>query len=332
MPPRDCNGHCYPRNKKREQNKKDKTMRIKLCGLVACAAMLVAGLVSCQQEEIPQSLQYPILFGYSDTRAVADLDDLKDNGFKVYAYFKGNTGNSATFEKEVTYDEDANVWGYEGLEYWIPGVEYWFKAFYPVSLEGVGSYGVTNTNSSQNLTISEFNITKQVDIMVASATAKVPEGASYPAGDNGSVVPLKFQHLLACVDIKIKSAISGITINKVTIGNADNLGEYSNDEWTSTSSDDIEVDSNKALTVGDDFVSVVGDGVLVIPASPAGKYLAVEASNGKTYEVDFPSTVDWEKGKKYSYTLEIKQSNIVFSEPKVDEWDSENATGSVIIK
>ena len=75
-------------NNQSKQNKKDKTMRIKLCGLVACAAMLVAGLVSCQQEEIPQSLQYPILFGYSDTRAVADLEDLQDNGFKVYAYFK----------------------------------------------------------------------------------------------------------------------------------------------------------------------------------------------------------------------------------------------------
>jgi hypothetical protein len=292
--------------------------------------MLVAGLVSCQQEEIPQSLQYPILFGYSDTRAVADLEDLQGNGFKVYAYFKGNTNNSATFEKEVTYDKDAKVWGYEGLEYWIPGVEYWFKAFYPVSLNGVGSYGVDNTDSSQSLTITDFDITKQVDIMVASATTKVPEGASYPVG--GSVVDLTFQHLLACVDIKIKSAISGLIINKVTIGNADNLGEYSNDEWTSESSDDIEVDSDVELTVGDDFVSVVGNGVLVIPASPAHKYLAIEASNGKTYEVDFPSTIDWEKGKKYSYTLEIKQSNIVFSEPKVDEWDSENATGSVIIK
>lgn len=293
-------------------------------------ALSLLALTACSAEHEPTVGKYPILFGYSDTRAVADLDDLKDNGFKVYAYFKGNTNNSATFEKEVTYDKDAKVWGYEGLEYWIPGVEYWFKAFYPVSLNGVGSYGVDNTDSSQSLTITDFDITKQVDIMVASATTKVPEGASYPVG--GSVVDLTFQHLLACVDIKIKSAISGLTINKVTIGNADNLGEYSNDEWTSESSDDIEVDSDVELTVGDDFVSVVGNGVLVIPASPADKYLAIEASNGKTYEVDFPSTIDWEKGKKYSYTLEIKQSNIVFSEPKVDEWDSENATGSVIIK
>ena len=308
-------------------------MRIKLCGLVACAAMLVAGLVSCQQEEIPQSLQYPILFDSPDTRATATIDDLKTKGFKVYAFVDGNVG-STSFAKKVTHSvvEGRDIWALETPEYWLPDTDYYFKAFYPVSLEGVGSYSVKNTDSSQSLTISEFNITKQVDIMVATATAKVPEGASHPAGVNGSVVPLKFQHLLACVDIKIKSAISGITINKVTIGDADNLGEYSNNEWTFESSDDIEVDSNKALTVGDDFVSVVGDGVLVIPASPSGKYLAVEASNGKIYKVDFPSTVDWEKGKKYSYTLEIKQSNIVFSEPKVDEWDSENATGSVIIK
>lgn len=312
-------------------------MRIKLCGLVACAAMLVAGLVSCQQEEIPQSLQYPILFGYSDTRAVAGLDDLQENGFKVYAYFKGNTGNSATFEKEVTYDEDKNVWGYEGLEYWIPGVEYWFKAFYPVSLKGVGSYSVKNTDSSQSLTITDFNITQQVDIMVASATAKVPEGASYPEGEGGSVVKLNFQHLLACIEIKIKSAVSGVKVESITIEGANNTGTYTSvdNKWTASSTDDITIDSGVELELNADYVPVTGDGILVIPASAKGKTLIIKTRNGATekkYSVEFPENNVWDKGKKYSYTLEIKQSNIVFSEPKVDEWDSENATGSVIIK
>ena len=309
-------------------------MRIKLCGLVIWAAMLAAGLVSCQQEDdLPKGVRYPIVFSNADTRAVADADNLKE-GFKVYAFVQGNVG-STSFAKDVVYYETQGVWAFTSPEYWIPNTTYSFKAFYPKKLTA-GKLEVQNNPSAQYYTISKFDVVNhQEDILVASATATVESGSVPTSGDvNGSKVTLKFQHILALVDIKIKSAINGITINKVTIGNADNEGEYSSStgEWTDTKSGDIEVDSGKALTVGDDFVSVVGNGILVIPASPAGKYLAIEASNSKTYKVDFPSTVDWEKGKKYSYTLEIKQSNIVFNEPKVEIWDEENATGSVVIK
>ena len=309
-------------------------MRIKLCGLVACAAMLVAGLVSCQQEDdLPKGVRYPIVFSNADTRAVADADNLKE-GFKVYAFVQGNAG-STSFAKDVEYYETQGVWAFTSPEYWIPNTTYSFKAFYPKKLTA-GTLTVDNSSKDQYYTISNFDVVNhQEDILVASATATVESGSVPTSGDvNGSKVTLKFQHILALVDIKMKSAISGLTIDTVTIGDADNEGEYSSStgKWTPTKSGDIEVDSGKALTVGNDFVPVVGDGILVIPASPAGKYLEIEASNGKKYKVDFPSTIEWEKGKKYSYTLEIKQSNIVFNEPKVDEWDSENATGSVIIK
>lgn len=309
-------------------------MRIKLCGLVIWAAMLAAGLVSCQQEDdLPKGVRYPIVFSNADTRAVADADNLKE-GFKVYAFVKGNVG-STSFAKNVEYTTQ-NVWAFTSPEYWIPNTTYSFKAFYPKELTA-GTLEVQNNSSAQYYTISNFDVVNhQEDILVASATATVESGSVPTSGDvNGSKVTLKFQHILALVDIKMKSAISGLTIETVTIGNADNEGAYSSStgKWTDTKSGDIEVDSGKALTVGDDFVPVVGDGILVIPASsPGKKYLSVTASNGKTYKVDFPSDIVWEKGKKYSYTLEIKQSNIVFNEPKVDEWDSENATGSVIIK
>ena len=86
-------------------------MRIKLCGLIACAAMLAAGVVSCQQhDDIPQGIKYPILFGSTDTRAVADLDNLKE-GFKVYAYVQGNAG-STSFAKDVVYNANNSVWAF----------------------------------------------------------------------------------------------------------------------------------------------------------------------------------------------------------------------------
>lgn len=310
-------------------------MRIKLCGLVACAAMLVAGLVSCQQEDIPQSLQYPILFDSADTRATATIADLKTNGFIVYAYVDGNV-NDITFNKVVEYNDEYDVWAFKSPEYWIPNTNYTFKAFYPAELTS-GTLTVGST-SDLNFKITEFDVVNhQEDILVASATASVAPGASVPTGTNGSVVPLKFQHLLACIEIKIKSVVSGVKVESITIEGADNLGTYTSDsnKWVSTNKDDITIDSGVELVLNADYVPVTGDGILVIPASAKGKTLIIKTINGATekkYSVEFPDDNEWKMGKKYTYTAEIKQDNIVFNEPDVDEWDSENATGSVIIK
>jgi hypothetical protein len=105
--------------------------------------------------------------------------------------------------------------------------------------------------------------------------------------------------------------------------------------WDSGAYGDIETTSNVKLEVGKDYVPVTGDGILVIPASAEGKILIIETQNGgttKSYSVEFPDDNEWKMGNKYTYTAEIKQDYIVFNEPDVDEWDSENATGSVIIK
>ena len=309
-------------------------MRIKLCGLIACAAMLAAGVVSCQQhDDIPQGVKYPILFDSPDTRATATIADLKNNGFMVYAYVDGNV-NDITFNKNVEYDSEYSVWAFKEPEYWIPYTNYTFKAFYPSSFTA-GKLNVDTTKKDLNFEITEFDVVNhQEDILVASATAVVPEGKSYP---EKSIVDLNFQHLLACIDIKIKSAINGVTISTITIQDAETNGTYSSatGEWNSSEYGDIEANSNVKLEVGEDYVAVTHDGILVIPASAEGKILIIETQNGgttKSYSVEFPDDNEWVKGKKYTYTVEIKQDNIVFNEPDVDEWDSENATGSVIIK
>lgn len=304
--------------------------KINMFGYIVGVFLLTLGIQSCQkQDELREDGRYPILFGNSNTRAVADLDALKKDGFKVYAYFKGNVGSS-TFEKNVTYNESQSIWTYEPLEYWIPKTNYWFKAFYPKSLIA-GTLNVENTSEDQNFTITDFDVVNhQEDIMMASAEREVPEDGIVPS--SGNVVTLSFNHLLANIEIKIKSSVSGITINSITIENADNKGNYSSTSgWTSTQTGDIVYTSGVTLNVGDDYKAVTGNGILVIPASAEGKTLVINASN-KQYRVDFPSNIEWQKGNKYGYTLEIKQSNIIFNEPSVEKWDSENATGSVIIK
>ena len=297
---------------------------------VLIAILAVVALASCQQEDAPQGVKYPILFGSTDTRAVADLDDLKDNGFKVYAYFQGTaegTGSS-TFEKTVTYYEEDDVWIYEGLEYWLPGVDYWFKAFYPSELSK-GTLAVDNDDKNQNFTIEGYDITTQEDIMVAEAKASVGADASAPA--SGSVVELDFQHLLANVVVKIKAEIDGVTINSITISNIADYGTYSEQKWSSSNKTSITVEPNVALSKGEEYVDVTNGGILVIPAEANGVTLSISTSSKNYDNIKIPA-INWEIGNKYTYTIEIQQNDIILNNPNVAKWDSDSATGSVIIK
>ena len=305
-------------------------MRIKLCGFVVWAVFLACGLMSCQQEDRPHGVQYPIVFSNSsETRATATEDDLKD-GFTVYAFVQGNAG-STSFAKDVVYNATYDVWAFASPEYWIPNTTYSFKAFYPATLTA-GTLEVDNSSNALNFTISNFDaVNHQQDIMVASATARVEAGASAPAA--GSVVPLEFQHLLACIDIQMTSAITGVIITNITLEDADTNGSYDSatGEWSAKDSGDITITPKDGALNSTTPTSVTNDGFLVIPGDASGKTLVIETNINKTYRVQLPDKT-WAKGNKYTYTAEVKQSNIIFNEPKVDEWDSENATGSVIIK
>ena len=291
--------------------------------------MFASALQSCQtQVEIPDGAVYPILFGSTETRAVADLDYLKNNGFKVYAYFQGSQegyGNG-TFEKDVRFED--SYWKYDNLEYWIPNTTYNFKAFY---LKDLSNLTVNNTSALQSYTATNFDISKQVDFMVATDTRSVNANAE---PDPSSVVTLNFEHQLALVEIKIKSAIS-VTIKKITLNNIATGYQCIDGVW-SQGDDSTKIDfdyvSNTELTPGADSADVTGGGILVIPSMTGSETFTIEASN-KTYsEISLPAGTEWEKGRKYTYTMEIKQNDIIFNEPKVEIWDSESATGSVIIK
>lgn len=295
--------------------------------------LALLALTACEKEpaSVHDGERYPILFGNYETRATAGLDDLKANGFKVYAYFEGNTGNSHTFEKEVTYSDAQNVWGYEGLEYWIPGATYWFKAFYP-TMPSAGTLTVDNTSSTQSFTIADFDISQQEDIMVATAKCSVADGAKFPT-TGSSVVDLDFQHLLACVVIELKSEIANVTVSEISLEDIAQTGNYSNGIWTSEQTVTINKQYSGEALVKDakDFVDVTDGGFLVIPEAIGGRQKMIIRTSHKNYEVVIP-VITWELGKKYTYTLTIKQENIVFNEPGVDIWDEENATGSVVIK
>ena len=296
-------------------------------------ALAFLALTACEKEpaSVHDGERYPILFGNYETRATAGLDDLKANGFKVYAYFEGNTGNSHTFEKEVTYSDAQNVWGYEGLEYWIPGATYWFKAFYP-TMPSAGTLTVDNTSSTQSFTIADFDISQQEDIMVATAERSVADDAKSPTG--GSVVDLDFQHLLACVAIEVTSEVDNVLVKSLSLGGIDNMGDYDGSTWSADNTTSIDINSGITLDNSPEYTDLTNGGILVIPQEVKGIELVIVAN--KEYRVEIPAdkTPAWNKGTKYTYKLTIKKNNITFVDnaPYTEEWDSESATGSVIIK
>lgn len=309
--------------------KKCYIMRIKMLVYVVWAFVLALGVQSCHQPDVlPEAVRYPILFGSSDSRAVATKKDLKDEGFRVHAYFKGE--GAATFDQIVNYHEDQDIWALSNPEYWIPGVTYWFKAFYPKDL----AVDITiNDGKSQSYSINDYDIRTQKDIMVASADALTVPADGVAPTSGSSVVDLDFQHLLANVVVKIKAEIN-VTIYDVLLRFIPVKGSYTDGSWSYATQGNVEMNGlNKTLNSSNkEFQDVTNGGFLVFPNSIGDAKLYIRTSN-KDYDIKLPATPSaWVAGTKYTYTLTIKQNDILFDEPTVEEWDEENAVGSVIIK
>lgn len=291
------------------------------------ALLLIAGL-SCNNDPMPDAPKgkYPILFRCSDeTRAVATVKSMKDdeNGFDVYAYIVGSTGATDSFKRNVKWDGSA--WSYTNTEYWIPGATYWFKAVYP---KGIAT--VDNDDSNQAVTITGYDISNQDDILVAE-TEGLKATPEDQAPTTGSVVSLQFKHILANVTIKIKTEIDGVTINSITISDIADYGTYEESQWSSSNKTSITVEPKVELSKGEEYVDVTNGGILVIPAEANGVTLSISTSS-KNYDNIMIPVIDWEIDNKYTYTIEIQQNDIILNEPNVAKWDSDSATGSVIIK
>ncbi len=295
----------------------------------ALSLVLCTGLQSCHNEKI--SSGYPILFRCADvTRAEATIKDLQDNGFNVNAYFTAN-GSKFDFTKSLSYDDVSGIWGYDDIEYWLPGATYYFKALYPTNA-GI----IDNSTSTQSLTISNFDVTSQTDLLVAETEAIVVD-ASIGSPTGGSVVNLTFQHLLANVVIKALSEINTpISVERIELRDISVGADYNGRSWnSSTPKGTYGINSNMQLTKATsdtDFKDITNGGLLVIPEQINGTQKLYVKTSFKEYEIAFPTIYSWNSGQRYTYTLVIKQENIEFNEPKVEIWDEENATGSVVIK
>lgn len=340
-------------------------MRIKLCGLIACVAMLAAGIVSCQQhDDIPQDVKYPILFDSPDTRATATKDDLKANGFRVWAYITNTTvENHLLMENQlVEYDESEDKWFYSPVEYWLDNTVFTFVGVYPYDENGT-YYSLDAANAAVKLTVDETP--SEVDFLIAKNTTDTKVEGYSPTVD------LPFQHVLTSVGLNIwrdqgKHQNDDMRIKSVTLGNIIKSGVYSSatGSWTNNNNDKLTLEMlDEDLTDSDNIgaVTVKDDGSLDAggdkPASPFGEMMllpqTLDDSNVVSlkivYELKRNNAADWEEaeleavlpsitwkaGQRYTYNVvlsSVTDITVYYIQTKVDPWGTPQVGGTVIIK
>ena len=333
------------------------------------AALAVASLLSCNKEDVAApSDKTAIGFHSKDvwTKAlVSGVDDLKNDekGFVVYAKgtFDG-TGESYSFNRNVTWNKGTEEWNYENLEYWLPTCSYDFHAYYPAEFPA--------TIAETGLSFTSFTIAPQYgnqkDILMASAQRATADIAA-----EGSTVPLSFSHLLSNLNVTLMVApverekvdeegnpvlgadgkpeieiIDALDadLTAVAFNGVAQTADY-NGTWTGHgSSTAVGGNMSPAVPVTIGGVSVFGeDGLLAIPEGfETGKvklYISANitmpdgAQMSKVWNLDVPGTT-WLPNTKYRYTATLTADfNIEFDEPQVESWGEEQMnSGTVIIR
>jgi hypothetical protein len=335
--------------------------------LAAFGLMLVA-IAACTKTDIKPnddltnglnpSSGAPIAFETKDafTKAVinnkADLE-VEGNAFRVWGWFQGTT-SGAMFETAgtpVTYakDENGNLnWTYTPPRYWMNGT-YDFAAVYPSTFSG--TYKPSDENSTAPvLTVKDFDITKQDDLLVAYN--KGIQGAGRTAND---AVNLTFQHVLSSLNVQFcvdQVNIDGVDVNvieaevrEIYFNGVSRKGEYVGDEWTNHSTETTRIGQvlSTRMTLTGDYQTILEEGLLAIPQemkTGVSLYILADITlptgqkMQKSWDLplsDIPECTEWEKGKKYLYKATLTaEADIEFEEPSVQLWIQGESTGIII--
>ena len=174
---------------------------------VATCTVLCLSMQGCDQESepfvqedpepVPISMNATSVAGMETTRALIEGDaQLQAAGFKLYGYVTDGTNSAQVFNgQEVVYAGD--VWDYTPKRYWLRDVVYYFGAYAPAGLSGI----VKSSGHSLVFTIPNWQVADEaVDLIVATSSGSAADYVSKHRG----VVDLKFNHVLACLEVQLK--------------------------------------------------------------------------------------------------------------------------------
>lgn len=310
--------------------------------LVFWTAVLMSLCISCSKEEAGDIGNYPIGFhcAVTGTKAFVTSENIETEGnsFKVFAHIGfGSVGTTSSFNRIVSYL--SGDWKYEDEQYWIPGGDYLFRAYYPADFPAV----ISETDKS-NYSFAGYSIEsvpdKQIDILMAEARRST-ENVSV----DGPVVRFTFNHLLSNINLKL-AATENLAVEVLGVGfrGVAKTADYLNGAWANhRGTTDLGNNINLILDSEGAPVPAFDGGLLAIPQSISENevFVLVTANitlpNGnvlqsKQFNLALPA-VEWKSGQKYTYTATITADfNILFDEPEVEPWGEEKMSGIVIIK
>lgn len=315
--------------------------------LAATAAMTVAGCASSSVDDPqPADEKQEMRFAVNDvsSRALATNSTLTTEGstFDVWGQMVRTQPTGGTRIKVfdgVTVTRTATDWTYDNPQYWFPGFTYDFKAIYSAGENLTTTYG-----DDGSLTVSNFDGTKGIDLLLANETRICPEavaGGTTPMG----TVDLKFRHQLSRVtfrgysDEKLLGTGRRIVVTKIAVGGFASKGDVTVDGATGTATWTTDaIDSNPVKTISSEtgiFLEYAGtdlfDGdaaLLVIPQQiPDGAYVEItyKYNMGADYthtaraSLNNGGVTKWEAGKSYRYPFTFNEG-IFWDLPTVDAW------------
>lgn len=293
------------------------------------SAVVVMFLGACTSE-VPGTSETAeaISFGVPQTRAAVETANDMD-AFSVWGWYTDTetSGDPISVFDETRVDQ-ASGWNYEGgTRYWIPGKTYSFYGVYPATL----STAKVNVSTDGTITITDFDCSATgedaVDLMTA-VPLQIYDGA------DASAVVMKFNHLLAKVNIMATVEGGNVTVTSVVFSGMATRGNYnsSTNEWNDTTQGNFSSSESKVLN--STGVDLLGD-MLLIPQTITDNfkisvtYTIDDEEETKTAEIALPTAnaSNWEAGKSYRYTLAFKGNNIIFT-VNVMPWNY--STGGII--
>ena len=322
--------------------------------VVAACVVLCLSMQSCDQGsesfvseepgQMPISMNAASVAGMKASRALIEGDaHLQRVGFVAYGKVTTIDGkNSAQVfnGQEVVYDSLEGFWDYNPKKYWYHDVYYCFGAYAPTDLSSIS---VASGDYSLEFTVPNWQVLNKgtVDLVVATSNGS----EVYYVSENGGEVELRFNHVLSCLEVRLKKeddsgnsyTLKGLTYNNVPVSGGRttytlDYGKNGNSQMGAVALGSMTVCSSAQLSVGTGVQGspAVTFSHLLVPFTLTGSdkltmsvnYIA-EMESDNSFEYPREITTDltaMQAGKKYILTLTFTGGGEIIPKLELADW------------
>ena len=304
-------------------------------------ATVLAVLVSCDNEDkVAEESSVAMSFvcednWQSETRA-AIATSIPTFGLSCSVYPSSGSASSAALGN---YFFNIQLSNNITTDYLWPGSAYKcsFYGYYPYGSSYVTLNSTTSSTGAPSYSLTvPADISKQVDFCVSEVKDV--------AGNYQKTVSLPFSHVCSSLSFKVKNAgVDAITLKSIKFYGVKLTGTYSGGAWSTSgsastsSSNAMEITTNTAIA-GGATIDVAGssNNIIIIPQAIASgteilDVLVTINGEDKHYYYNIPGALAWEKGVKYSYTINIS-NDISLETSSIEDWEGSVFNGENDIK